>query len=281
MITAKSYVGGPLFDPGFAFGNAVYGGDVTAPPTPEFSSASTYGDYRVVFKGTFTVVGGDITGGTVESYTIYAGATKVADAKGYAIDAAALYDAFQTDDYNTMDDLLFDNAVKFTGSKMDDEIYGGDFADKLIGKDGNDWLSGSLGDDSLNGGKGNDALFGGEGFDVLKGGKGDDVFLFEFDSAMPTAGHDKIKDFKSGHDHIGLNDYADILPSGYLAKANFHVGTEAKTADQVVIYDKKDGKIFYDADGSGAGEQFLLATVKAGTKIHADDFFVGGGLMMI
>jgi hypothetical protein len=35
---------------------------------------------------------------------------------------------------------------------------------------------------------------------------------------------------------------------------------------------------FYDADGSGAGEQFLLTKVKAGTKLHADDFFIGVGI---
>lgn len=281
MITAKDFTGGPLFNPGAAFGNAIYGGDVTPPTTTEFTSQSTSDDFRVVFKGTFTVVGGDITGGTVESFTVYAGSTKVEMAKGYAIDAAALYDAFQTDDFNTIEDLLFNVPVKYTGSNMDDRAFGSDFADKLIGKDGNDYLGGSLGDDVIKGGKGNDGLAGGEGSDLLKGGKGDDVFYFEFDSMAPPTSHDKIADFKPGHDHISLSDWSNTLPAGYLDKSHFHVGTEAKTEEQVVIYDKKHGKIFYDADGSGAGAQFLLATVKDGTKIHADDFFVGGGALMI
>jgi len=84
-----------------------------------------------------------------------------------------------------------------------------------------------------------------------------------------------------GQDCIVLDDFADILPAGYLAKSHFHVGTEAETSDQVVIYDKKSGSIFYDADGSGTGTQFLLAKVTAGTKLHADDFFVGGDEMII
>jgi hypothetical protein len=44
----------------------------------------------------------------------------------------------------------------------------------------------------------------------------------------------------------------------------------------MVVYDKKAGEIYVDLDGTGPQSQFLLATVKPGSTLHADDFFVGG-----
>ncbi len=281
MIQAKSYIGQPIFSPGIVIGDAVFGGSVTSATTTTFTAESSQGDMRVVFKGTFTVSGGVVTGGTVESFTAFAGETKVADAKGYSLNAASLYTAIQTDDYDAIEDALFNVASKVIGSKQDDRTYGSDFGDKLLGKDGNDELYGWTGDDVLNGGKGNDLLSGEAGQDILKGGKGNDVFFFQFDSALTQESHDKIKDFKHGQDIIELMDYAEVLPAGYLSKSYFHVGKEAKTVDQVVIYDKKSGKIYYDADGSEAGDQHLIAKVKADTKLHADDFFIGSGMILL
>jgi len=275
MVTAKLLTGGPLFYPNQAFSGVLYGDGLSAATSTQFTASSDNGDFRMVFKGSFTVTGGDITGGTVESYKLYVGETKVEVAKGYAIDAAALYDAFQTGDTNTIGDLLFDVPTKVTGSKFDDDIFTREFKDSLLGKAGSDLLHGGSGDDVLKGGKGNDELSGDDGFDVLHGGSGNDVFSFFFEPLSPPETFDKIKDFKPGQDHITLYDFDYALPPGSLDKAYFHKGKAATTADEMVIYDQKSGKIFFDADGNGAADQFLLAKVTAGTKLHADDFFVG------
>lgn len=274
MVTAKLFIGAPLLFPNQVFTSVLFSDGLSAATATQFTASSDNGDFRMVFTGSFTVSGGDITGGTVDSYKLYAGETKVEIGDGYAIDAAALYDAFQNSDTDTIEDLLLNVPAKVTGSKFDDDIRTGEFADTQLGKAGNDRLDGGSGDDVLKGGKGNDALSGDDGFDTLRGGSGDDVFSFFFSSEFPPEGYDKIKDFKPGQDHIALDDFDSFLPPGYLDKAYFHKGKAAATADQVVIYDQKSGKIFYDADGNGAGGQFLLAKVTADTKLHADDFFV-------
>jgi Ca2+-binding RTX toxin-like protein len=253
-------------------------GDNHSPATStQFTASSPDNAFSMVFTGDFVVSGGDIIGGTVTGYTVFAGGTKVQVGTHYALEAAAVYDAFQGGNYQLIEELLSDVPATVAGSKWDDSASGGIYSDKLLGKAGNDWLSGGSGDDVVKGGKGNDSLRGDDGSDMLFGGAGADIFHFYFDSTVPPPTHDKIKDFKPGEDHIGLIDFADVLPPGYLDKAHFHKGKGAITAEQVVIYDKKSGGIYYDADGNGGVEQFLLAKVKAGTKLDADDFFMGGG----
>ena len=41
--------------------------------------------------------------------------------------------------------------------------------------------------------------------------------------------------------------------SGNLAENAFYVGTSARDLDDRIIYDKKSGKLLYDADGNKAG----------------------------
>ena len=285
MIQANSYIGQPIFSPGTVIGDAVFGGSVTAATTTTFTAQSGQGDMRVVVKGTFTVSGGVVTGGTVESFTAFAGDTKVADAKGYALNALTLYTAIQTDDYSEIEELLFNVASKVTGSKQDDISYGSDFNDKLLGKDGNDELYGWSGDD--------EATI--EVYEIAK-----HYELRAADQLAPAAFYNwgnSIGDPTTstgfamfgpsphsvwdGQDLIDMVDYAEVLPAGYLSKSYFHVGKEAKSVDQVVIYDKKSGNIYYDGDGSEAGDQLLIAKVKAGTKLHADDFFISSGLTLL
>ena len=62
------------------------------------------------------------------------------------------------------------------------------------------------------------------------------------------------------------------IGAGRLAAGAFHVGTSAGNADDRIVYDQATGKIFYDADGSGAGAAILFATVTAGTTLTSADF---------
>ena len=56
----------------------------------------------------------------------------------------------------------------------------------------------------------------------------------------------------------------------------FHKGTSAADASDRIVYDQAAGKIFYDADGTGAAAQILFATVTAGTPLTHADFIAYG-----
>lgn len=268
------FLGYPVTEPWDSFYDSLYDGVLQTPTATQIVVSSEFGQ-KIVFTGSFTVSGGSVTGGTMTGFEVFAGTTKVMQADGFAASGAALFAAlqnFQVDDDDFFD-LLFDQALRFIGSKQDDELYGSEFDDVLAGRAGNDELFGWTGNDVLKGGKGNDLLAGDDGFDKLIGGDGDDVFGFFVNLEAPV-GFSKIKDFTPGEDLIGLSVFDNILPPGFLGKEYFHKGTEATTAEQMVIYTKATGQIFFDADGSGAEAQVQFAKVKPGTKLNAGDFFV-------
>ncbi|MEW5705043.1 MAG: hypothetical protein AB1781_10740 [Pseudomonadota bacterium] len=62
----------------------------------------------------------------------------------------------------------------FTGTNLQDFLFGEAEDDRLEGLGGSDWLEGGNGSDRLFGGAGSDQLFGGPGDDFLDGGPGDD-----------------------------------------------------------------------------------------------------------
>jgi len=153
---------------------------------------------------------------------------------------------------------------------------GNDLANRLIGNIGNNVISGGAGSDVLNGDAGNDTLIGGADHDVMTGGAGNDFFRF---NVAPVAANSKtIVDFNVADDTIQLDKafMAALDTTGVLAAAKFVANTTglATTAAQRVIYDTDDGKIYYDADGSGAGAKQLLANVAVNLALAANDFVV-------
>jgi Ca2+-binding RTX toxin-like protein len=268
-------IGYPVTDPRDAFDEAAYGGDLLPPTTAQIVVASESG-YQIIFNGSFTVAGGDVTAGTMTGYQVFAGATKVMQATGYAVDGAALFDALQNLQVNedAFVDLLFGLPLKFKGSQQDDRLYGGEFGDVLLGRAGNDELFDWVGDNVLKGGKGDDLLVGGDGFNTLFGGAGADAFGFSLDATSPPVGFGRIKDFEPGEDMIVLHVFDLALPPGVLGKQYFHKGTAATTAEQVIIYDKPSGRLYFDVDGTGIGAQFQFAKLTPGTKLKANDFYV-------
>lgn len=100
------------------------------------------------------------------------------------------------------------SATVMVGGDGNDQLVGGGGGDTLDGGSGNDtlsdtsgadYLTGAAGNDSLSSGSGSATMDGGAGNDTLSGGAGADTFKF-----IGTFGHDEIKDFQPGTDHIVL-----------------------------------------------------------------------------
>ncbi|HKX94517.1 MAG TPA: calcium-binding protein, partial [Methylibium sp.] len=152
---------------------------------------------------------------------------------------------------------------------------GNSLANRITGNAGNNVLNGGSGNDTLGGGGGNDTLVGGAGNDMLTGGAGGDTFRFA--SALNAGTNvDHMADFNAVDDRIQLENavFTALGATGALAAAAFTTGTAAGDASDRVIYDSVGGRLFYDADGSGAGAAVLFATVTAGTTVTAADVFV-------
>jgi hypothetical protein len=169
-------------------------------------------------------------------------------------------------------------------SNGDDTLYGGGGNDKLEGRadndalyggGGNDRLYGSSGDDKLSGNSGNDRLYGGSGHDTLTGGLGEDIFVF---STAPnnTTNVDTIRSFSVASDTIWLQNsvFKEVGSAGRLKSGVFRTSDEARDSTDRIIYDRDDGVLYYDADGSGASEQVAFAKLSIGLRMTSLDFHI-------
>ena len=118
---------------------------------------------------------------------------------------------------------------------------------------GNDFIQ------SVTGNAGANHIDGKGGSDTLKGGAGSDTFIFS--SALGAGNVDTIQDFDARYDSIWLDDAVFGGAPGALAAGAFVIGTAASQADDRIIYDPTSHKLYYDADGSGAGAAIHFATV--------------------
>jgi Ca2+-binding RTX toxin-like protein len=151
--------------------------------------------------------------------------------------------------------------IGLTGNSLDNRIYG------------------NSGANAINGGAGNDFLHGDLGKDVLTGGAGKDTFVF---NTKPSSGNvDKVVDFRVKDDTVWLdNAIFKKLGSGSEAAPKklsgnfFNIGTKADDRNDYLIYNNKNGFLYYDADGSGSGKAVLIATLSKNLKMTVNDFFV-------
>ena len=144
------------------------------------------------------------------------------------------------------------------GADKDDELYGEAGDDKLYGNGGNDRLYGGDGTDYLYAGAGNDWLNGGQGADRLHGGAGEDVFVFD----VLDGGIDTIEDFHVQEDKIALSKSAFTALGDSISAETFALGSQATSEEQRILFDSKTGSLLYDADGSGAAEAQVFATIR-------------------
>ncbi|MDJ0576346.1 MAG: CRTAC homolog protein, partial [Xenococcaceae cyanobacterium MO_234.B1] len=131
-------------------------------------------------------------------------------------------------------------------------------------------LTGGGGVDTLIGGTGDDELEGGVGNDVLTGGAGADKFIFT------ALNHriDTITDFTAGQDSIVISAeaFGGGLTPGDINEAQFMIlGSGGKTEAHRFLYNADEGKLFYDADGTGDSTQTLIANLTGAPAITHED----------
>ncbi|MBN8442410.1 MAG: calcium-binding protein [Thauera sp.] len=174
-----------------------------------------------------------------------------------------------TEGNNTIVDLE-GNAQVTTGSG-NDFIETGAGNDKIVTGGGADFIDGGAGRDDIRAGDGDDVLAGGVGADKLFGGAGSDRFVFD---NLATGGFDTIMDFDST-DAFLLDAGVFTSLAGGVTEENFVVGRAAVEADDFLVFDPRGGKLYYDADGSGAGGAVQIAVIKVGiADLSYDDFGV-------
>jgi serralysin len=162
---------------------------------------------------------------------------------------------------------------KLIGNSLTNTLTGNGGNDRLYGNSGNDSLSGGVGKDSLSGGAGNDRLTGSSGNDKLTGGGGKD--LFDFKGALGSTNVDTVFDFIVKDDTIRLdNAYFTKLAGGALSSAAFHIGSRAHDSNDRIIYNKSNGDLIYDTNGSASGGAIVFAHLDAGLKMTKADFYV-------
>jgi hypothetical protein len=203
------------------------------------------------------------------------------------------------------------SAETATGTRKNDRLIGTADDDILNGLGGNDKIYGLAGNDTINGGEGKDKLYGGLGADTfvfdtpVKKGHFDQIEDFKSEDTIQIslaalkafkvkgpktsdvqskkgADDDKGKpDDKGGGrpdkgstKSVGLDK---IFKKGQkLEKKFFNVGTKINDtpdgSNDYVFYNKKNGFVYLDVDGSGKGKGIEILKVKPGTTLAADDF---------
>ena len=149
--------------------------------------------------------------------------------------------------------------------------------ENLVGSGFNDTLNGTNGANIVNGGAGNDFIKGYVGNDTLTGGAGLDAFIFN--TALNAATNvDTITDFSAADDTIQLDNLVFIAfaATGALASGFFRANATgtAQDSNDHIVYETDTGKLFYDADGNGAGAAIQFARLTGNPAISAADFTV-------
>jgi Ca2+-binding RTX toxin-like protein len=155
--------------------------------------------------------------------------------------------------------------LHLTGNETSQTLLGNPADNVLRGNGGNDGLFGSLGDDILSGGANNDRLVGGGGADV-----------FLFDSPIGKRNVDRIADFHPRADDVIFLEavFFPGLPAGPLNAEALAFGARATEPDHRIIYNRANGYLSFDADGSGPGKAVKFAVLENKAALQVSDFYV-------
>jgi Ca2+-binding RTX toxin-like protein len=147
-----------------------------------------------------------------------------------------------------------------------EKVKGGSANDTLVGDGMANSFFGIGGDDFLNGKTGND---------VLTGGLGEDRFVFDTELNGLT-NVDTITDFNVADDSIRLENaiFTKLSTVGKLSAEAFHIGANAVSAGERIIYDSATGNLFYDSNGNAAGGKIQFAILDPGLALTNTNFLV-------
>ncbi len=162
----------------------------------------------------------------------------------------------------------------YTGTSGANRIDGAGGNDAILGNGGADILIGGAGKDTISGGNGKDTIYGGAGKDVLTGGAKADQFVF--DTTVKSSKADTITDFKHGTDKIALDDAIFTAIGTSLTAKEFYASATGLAHDgsDRIVYETDTGKLYYDADGNGAGKAILFATLTNHATLTLGDFLI-------
>lgn len=146
------------------------------------------------------------------------------------------------------------------------ELRGTARGNRITGTGFGDLIAGLNGADTIKGGDGRDVLDGGKGRDVLTGGDGADTFRFAH------FGGDQLTDFTAA-DQIALKRSVFTALGATVEDSEFRL-TGARDADDHLLYQARTGKLFYDANGDGAGGVTLIAILDGAPDLSARDFLM-------
>jgi serralysin len=156
--------------------------------------------------------------------------------------------------------------------------------DQILAFAGNDTILGGGATDTLNGGNGNDQIDGGVGADWLTGAARFDLFVF----ATSNTGIDTVTDFATVGDQqafMAASFGGGLTAGGTLNTDLTGAGPKFIASDEpfaivyagsdgAFYYDTNDTRLFWDADGAGAGAAVHIANFAPSTQINAADFTV-------
>lgn len=228
----------------------------------EYSASSsyfraTYSDGSAdIFRGKgFKYDDGVPTGGTITSYTSVQQGEKIGSITDGSAKVTAVVKAART--FSTADDLKVFKGVLAKGDKFE----------------------GGGGSDIFNTYGGNDTLNGRGGSDVLTGGGGKDSFVFS--TALGFSNVDRITDFNHKADTFKLwHGIFKGIGEGKVSSREFKEVTDPFASTKIdksdrIIYDRKDGDLFFDRDGSGAKyDPVKFAEVKDKLTLDHTDFLI-------
>ncbi len=198
-------------------------------------------------------------------YIVYDGAEVVVDTAGR--DQVKSYVSYTLG--ADLDDLALLNPQD--APPLDLNGTGNALNNDLIGNKGNNQLWGGDGNDRLYGMEGNDTLTGGAGNDTLEGLYGLDDYVF---SAAAVNGRDTVVGFGTGLDRLVFTGADYGFASGHvLTAAEFTVGSAALGANAQFIWNDVTSRLYWDADGTGAGAAIELALIGNGAVVTKDDLY--------
>lgn len=212
---------------------------------------STYGDRLLGYAGADLLIGGggadELDGGAGSDTASYENAARSVSA--YLGKARLNQGDAKGDTYASIENLK--------GSKFGDTLYGDAAANKVMGGAGDDRIGGRDGRDTIETGSGRDAIV--------------------FNSALNAKKNvDTVTDFSHRFDTFELDDaFFKGLKVGMLGADAFHIGIEAANGEDRIIYDGKNGNVYFDRDGSADKYGAVkFAVVRGGTTLDHTDFLV-------